>query len=558
MKKLLLTLLFVVTFFCASAVSAAAVVNDTVKVGLFYGSSALYSANLDNDLGGGYAFGYFDRDREFNFLGETGETQISMTAAGSIYMNGSGAYSSDMPAGGYRFLGGWHVQFDGFRDFEEAADLAADYNGYPAWIDGEYVVRVGSYASRSEAEDARDQIGGDGVAQSSKTGVIVTVTRTANILFEFDEGGSLNLGVRPEGWRGETATWFRNHRYAGAFEYIRASGGNISVINVLNIEDYVKGVVPYEMNGSWPMEALAAQAVCARTFVQGSTKHQSLYGFDVCNTNDCQVYYGLGTGSGTAPTSVSDQAVEETAGKCLYYNGALVRDALYHSSNGGATESAVNVYGGNVGYLTGKADPYEAQTSIPSYNWTVTYTAAELTWILEQKNYTIGTVQDVYIEEYTPLGNVAKVTFEGSRGSVTVSGITCSTIFYSSTYNKSVKSMRFNINGSSAGSAAGVYVNDADTYLSSLDGVSVISGGGAIGVLNGGSASAISASGTSAISSGSAPSRGGGSNNGAFTITGSGSGHNVGLSQYGAKAMAELGYDYQDILEFYYTGVTVR
>jgi stage II sporulation protein D len=48
------------------------------------------------------------------------------------------------------------------------------------------------------------------------------------------------------------------------------------------------------------------------------------------------------------------------------------------------------------------------------------------------------------------------------------------------------------------------------------------------------------------------------SNNGTFTLTGTGSGHNVGMSQYGAKAMAEQGYDYQDILEFYYTGITIR
>ena len=91
MKKLLLTTLFVVTFFSLSAVSASAVVNDTVKVGLWYGSNALFSANLENSLGEGFEFGYFEDEREFISLGRTGETQISMTAAGDIYMNGSGA-----------------------------------------------------------------------------------------------------------------------------------------------------------------------------------------------------------------------------------------------------------------------------------------------------------------------------------------------------------------------------------------------------------------------------------------------------------------------------------
>ena len=64
MKKLLLTVMLVVTFFALSAVPASAVVNDTVKVGLRYGSSALFSANLENAVGSGYEFGYYDADEE--------------------------------------------------------------------------------------------------------------------------------------------------------------------------------------------------------------------------------------------------------------------------------------------------------------------------------------------------------------------------------------------------------------------------------------------------------------------------------------------------------------
>lgn len=559
MKKLLLTALSVVTFFALSAVSAAAVTNDTVKVGLWYGSNALFSANLENSLGEGFAFGYFDEDRAFYTLGRTGETQISMTAAGDIYMNGSGAYSSDIPSGGYRFLGGWHVERSGFGDYEEAADAAREYGGYPAWISGEFVVRFGSYPSRSEAEDDIDRYGGDGVARSSSTGVVVTVTRTDEILFEFDCGGARNLGIQPEGWRGETATWFKGYKYAGGFEYARVTGGNINVANVVDVEDYVKGVIPYEMNGDWPLAALEAQAVCARTFVYGNSKHASLYGFDVCNGTDCQVYRGLGSG-GTGPSSRSDEAVENTAGECLYYRGELVKDAVYHSSNGGATEDSANVFGGNPGYLIGKRDPYEAQITIPNYSYSVTYSADELTWILEQKGYSIGTVQNVYISEYTPVGNVKKVTFEGSRGSSTVSGDTCRTVFYSSTYNKSVRSMRFDINGSRAGDGGGEIYTTGSGMLTSLDGASAISGNGSVGAVRGNSASVITSSGISTVSGGEGtvfqPDTG--SFNGSVTITGTGNGHNVGMSQYGARAMAEQGYRYQDILEFYYTDITIR
>lgn len=552
MKKTLLTTFFVVTFFALTAVSAAAAAEETVKVGLRYGSSALFSANLENAVGSGYEFGYFDDSREFQPLGRTDERTISMTAAGDIYMSTDGAYSASAPSGGYRHMGAWHVEIGGFRDFDDAQDAAWDYDGgYPAWIDWEYVVRVGCYDSRDEAERAAAELGEGRAVKSSSTGVAVTVTKTTDILFEFDCSGILDLGVLPDG-RGDSAvTWFKGYRYAGGFEYARVTGGNINVINVVGLEDYVKGVITSEMSGDWPLEALKAQAVCARTYARRTSKHLSTYGFDVCAGSDCQVYNGVGQTASAA----SDRAVEETAGECLYYDGYLVQDPVYHSSNGGATEDVVNVWGTEKGYLKGKEDPYETGTSIPNYSWSVTYTASELSWILQQKGYDVGTVKNVYVSEYTPMGNVKKVTFEGTGGTRTVTGDTCRTIFYSSTYNKSVRSLRFSINGGGP-SGSGVFVNGSGSVLSSLDGVSVISGGGKITALDGSTFTAITSSGTAAVTAGGGTAQP--ASSGSFTITGTGSGHNVGLSQYGAKAMAEHGYDYIDILEFYYTDITVE
>ena len=555
MKKILLMTFFVVTFFAMTAVSASAVVNDTIKVGLRYGDTAMFSANLENAVGAGYAFGYFDDDRDFVSVGWTEETTISMTASGTVYMNQSGTYSQDMPTGNYAFLGAWHVQLDGFGTFDEAAAVAAEYGGYPAWVDFEYVVRMGAYGSQSEAEMAAAELGAGYVVRSSDTGVLVTVTRTTDILFEFDASGVLNLGVRPDGQGSDSVTWFKGYKYPGAFEYPRVTGGDLNVFNVVDLEEYVKGVIPFEMNGDWPLAALEAQAVCARTYACRDSKHLSAYGFDVCATTDCQVYYGRGNGGSYTPTTLSDRAVENTAGERMYYKGDMIQNAVYHSSNGGATEDVANVWGTAKGYLLGKEDPYESKTSIPNYTWSVTYTASELTWILEQKGYSIGTVKNVYISEYTPLGNVKTVTFEGSKGTRTVSGDTCRTIFYSSTYNKSVKSMRFDINGSKAGGA--VYVNNSGNKLTALDGVSVISGSGTLGSLGGNSFTVITSSGTSTITAGGSTASSSAQKN-TFVITGSGSGHNVGMSQYGAKAMAELGYDYEDILDFYFTDITIK
>ena len=467
MKKRVMMACLVVTFFVLSAASAAAVENGVIKVGLRYGSSVLDAANLENVVGEGYAFGYFDRGRQFVPLEETGERTITMSPSG------------------------WGT-------------------------------------------------------------IQVTVTGTDQVLYESD-GDS--LGVMPLGFGEEPVTWFKGYRYTGGFEYT-LSGGGVQVVNVTDRVNYVQGVVPYEMSGDWPLAALEAQAVCARTYACRDSKHLGTYGFDVCSGTDCQVYNGV-----SLATARSNQAVDNTAGLRLYYEGDLIQNAVYHASNGGATEDAKNVWGTEKGYLKGKTDPYESKTSIPNYSWTVTYTADELTWILDQKlgskERSIGQVQDVYISALTPAGNVSAVTFVGSDGVKTVTGETCRTIFYSSTYGKSVKSQRFQINGQSGGGSGGLFVNDPATPLASLDGAAVLSGSGVQTTLRGKTATAITSTGTVSVTAGGAGtfSRSAG---GSFTITGTGNGHNVGLSQYGAKAMAELGYSYEEILQFYYTDVTIE
>ena len=167
-------------------------------------------------------------------------------------------------------------------------------------------------------------------------------------------------------------------------------------------------------------------------------------------------------------------------------------------------------------------------------------------------------MKDVYVSEYTPMGNVKKLTIVGRLETVTVKGDTCRTIFYSSTYNKSAKSLRFGINGGGPAESGGaVYVNNGGKKLSSLDGVSVISGTGTVSSLSGKNFTVLTANGLSEVKAGSA-STPGKNQSGTFTLTGTGNGHNVGMSQYGAKAMAELGYTYDEILEFYFTDVTIE
>ena len=545
MKKFLLTLLFVVTFFAMGAASASAAENDVVRVGLRYGSGALFSANLENEEGEGYAFGWYDDDREFNHLGETAETRISVTAAGDISLT-DGTYSEGTD--GDEVIGRWHVQLDQvFDDFYEAEEMAWEYDdAYPAYIADEFVVRIGSFTDEDEAWDLLDELGEDGdVVDGSRTGVVVTETKTTRILFEFDCQGADSLAILPDGLGDPAVTWFKGYKYNGGFEYNRVTGGDINVVNVVDLEDYVKGVLPHEMGPGWPEEALKAQAVCARTYAASSGKHLSAYGFDVCATTDCQVYNGR---SGAADTT--DDAVDATEGECIYDEEGELIEALYFSSDGGATEDSANVFGGETTYLVGKEDPFEELIDIPNYHYTVTYTPAQLTWVLQNSGYSIGDIENVYVSEYTDVGNVYKVTFVDEDGDkLTLKGDKARSAFYSTTYNKSVRSMRFNIEG--GGEAASWYINGSEP-VDDLEGLCVISGSGDVTEYGGGKTYIITADGVERLEE-----RSGGSGD-EFVITGSGNGHNVGMSQYGAKAMAEEGYDYDEILEFYYTDVTIE
>ena len=317
------------------------------------------------------------------------------------------------------------------------------------------------------------------------------------------------------------------------------SGGNINVINVVDLEDYVKCVIPWEMSKDWPVEALKAQAVCARTYAVCQTKHRA-QGFDICATTHCQVYQGT-----AASGANSDAAVDQTAGEFLYYSGRLVQEAVYYSSNGGASEDSLNVWGNDVGYLKGKIDPYEGKIAsiIPRYNWSTTFTASELTTLLNNRGYGIGTVKNAYVSAYTDTGNVYSVTFTGTSGSKTVSREACRTLL-------NLRSQRFTIGG---GTGENIYsVNDTSESVA-LGSMSAIDSSGKNSALSG-NVYVITSSGTSQLEQRTTTSSGSGS----FVISGSGYGHNVGMSQWGAYSMANLGYSYRDILQFYYTDVSIR
>ena len=144
---------------------------------------------------------------------------------------------------------------------------------------------------------------------------------------------------------------FNEKPYRGRIEVFTNLHGSLTVVNVIGLEDYVRGVVPNELSpGGWPaLEALKAQAVAARTYAVSHRGQFNAEGFDLLPTTRSQVYGGLST-----EQPLSTRAVEETRGIIATYNGEPI-NALYTSTCGGRTEDAEQIFGGaSVPYLRGR------------------------------------------------------------------------------------------------------------------------------------------------------------------------------------------------------------
>ena len=327
--------------------------------------------------------------------------------------------------------------------------------------------------------------------------------------------GSGNLAIHPVA-SGKSLTRVNgNYRYYGDFELrqANAASGYITVINYVNIEDYVKGVIPYEFSPLWPTETLKATAIAARSVAMAADWNAyASYGFDVMANTTLQIYSGRRdnenyyTDSYFAPT---DAAVEATRGLYLVYSdGGTYKlcNCSFFSSDGGATEDAVNVFGVNYSYLIGKKDPYEAAAageigSTYLQERTVSRTGSNMTTIASLSGLSGTSVapDGIRIETYPVTGNVKSITITGVNGKT-------ATISQNTSYTRWNFLRDFGYSGYS--------YNFTVTYNASSD---------------------------------------------TFTCTRHGWGHNVGMSSWGAYAMAKYyGKNYQEILGFYYSNTYLQ
>jgi stage II sporulation protein D len=192
-------------------------------------------------------------------------------------------------------------------------------------------------------------------------------------------------------------------------------------------------------------------------------------------------------------------------------------------------------------YLLGVTDTFESLVHIPGYSWTREYTADELAAQLNAKGYDCSTIVSAKVATYSETGNPATVTFEDSRGKLyTLTAIAMQKVF-------PFQSWRYDF-----ANAIEIEnrVND-ETVIENFNGMYTIDGNGNIIPLDNG-AYVITDNGVSPAITG------GVASGDVFIFEGKGYGHNVGMSQYGAYSMAKLGYTFDEILTFYYTGLEVK
>ncbi len=261
-------------------------------------------------------------------------------------------------------------------------------------------------------------------------------------------------------------------------------GGNLDVINRVGLDDYLKGVIPFEGNPKWSLESLKAQAVVSRTFALTKMITRRNEEYDVSSGFMSQVYAGK-----EIEHERTNQAVDATRGEVLLYRGKLF-PAYFHSTCGGATTAADLVWRVKPLPPLGGVDCKFCQRS-PHYKWETSVTPAEIKAKLAKQEMPVNDVLGIRTDKIDRTGRAHKLVIQSTWAEKIV---------------------------------------DADAFRVWVDPMRLKS-------------NLITKIKTN--------------DQGAFVFRGRGWGHGVGMCQYGMKYLGEIGYGYQQILEYYFPGAQI-
>lgn len=255
-------------------------------------------------------------------------------------------------------------------------------------------------------------------------------------------------------------------------------GKRLLLINSVELEEYVKGVVPAEVNSAWHLEMLKTQAVAARTYALYQHMLSVSRDYDVVAGIQDQVYRGRrGIDARVA------RAVDATRGLVVTHKGAPIY-AAFSSTAAGATEDAMNVWSKDLPYLKGVECPFDIES--PFYQWKASFKLDTLEKNLRKRGFALGTIREISSLAYSRAGRVATLRILHSEGELVVRG----------------EDLR---------RAVGYTVVPSTQFKIESVGQDV-------------------------------------------NLSGYGAGHAVGLCQWGAKELADLGYSFSRILDYYYPG----
>jgi len=177
--------------------------------------------------------------------------------------------------------------------------------------------------------------------------------------------------------------------FRGEVTFIRTADNHITVVNDINVEDYIKGVLYHEVSHRWPMEALKAQAVAARTYALYSINLAEPY--DVTNDIYSQVYGGR-----DSERYRTDLAVDYTRAQVLTYDGKMI-PAYFHATCGGMTEDAKELWHILPDIPPLRSVPCSFCQNSPHYRWKKNFRLREIQSALNLHGYKVGSIKDISI-----------------------------------------------------------------------------------------------------------------------------------------------------------------
>ena len=553
-------------------------VKPVVDVGLVYGSNHQFPLGLNSDSG--FVFGVSEKENFQALLDLSAYKKVIVykdgyydaalktlvTAMEAYYLNGQvkGAYHLQ--------LGEIATSYDAVMPLYLSV-IGAYPEAYLVYDDG-WRVFYGSWVSEGEAlakvSEVQSKLVGIKVQTAPVNAMRVLLGSNDKIIFSYDTsetGTALKTSIFE----------YNAIKYRGIAIIKRLPNSDFTLINRVTMNEYLYGVLPKEMNGEWPIEALKAQAVASKNYVLTvGSKHQA-YGFDVTATTSDQVYGGY-----SAEKPGSNRAVDAINGFALSSGGKVI-PLYFHSHSGGITDNSENVWSATLPYIKSVVDPYSY--GYPNTDWNVTMMRSEIEARLIVGGYSIGTLKSLHIVERAESGRVTKMTFEGTLSSATLAKDKIRSVLGSTV----IKSLLFSFDASTAVTSPPTVQNNQSAAPSATvpvasaanEGLPVALRGsaGVYGTFVGGSQIQITEAGTvktvnvdrdalrratdiyveAGASSGTYtkpylynPTESFDMSAGSVVFYGHGYGHGLGMSQYGAKKMAELGFTYEEILSFYY------